>query len=281
MIERAVIRHQLFVSLHGAWFKFALLVSLVLSFAAAFESIALLSQRLAFDSFYLSHRSAWANWMVVNAQGGAIPTVFFTIIPLLASVPYVWSFHSDRMSGYASQVISRSSRVSYLRAKMIAAFCSSALVAGAGLLANILVLLAALPANVPFYEDSIIIGVFTEDPFSSFFYNVPFAYMLLYTIIDMMLMGCWAMCALGLSAIFKNRVSVMVVPYLLLYGWHVFNTRIISFSNMLLPSLNIIDDLDAFHYMAITEPVCIVFQVLCMLACTYICYKALLRGDIR
>lgn len=279
MNQNAIYRHELHIALRGTWFTCAFAVSLILSFAAAIESYCLLSYRLSLDSFYLSHRSAWANWIVVNAQGGALSTVFFTIAPLLAVVPYAWSFHADRLSGYAAQVITRVPRGSYLRAKMIAAFCSGSLTVGAGLIFNILVLIALLPANVPFYEDSIIIGVFSEDPFSFLFYNVPFVYTLVYTAVDMAVLGCWSMFVLGLSSVFKNRLSVLIAPYILLYGWHVANTKLVSRLNALLPSMNIIDDLDASHFIVITEPASVVLQVGVMLVCSYLCCRVLSRGD--
>ena len=277
MVLPSVARHELQVCFRGRWFKVALGTGMVLSVLAAIEAIVTVDMRVSLDDFYLSHRSCWANWIVVNGNALAVPTVFFTALPLLASLPYSWSYCADRQSGYACQVTTRASRRGYVGSKILACFCAGSLLSAAALVLNIAVLAAFLPANVAFYEDNIILGVYSDSLFSYFFFNLPVLYVFLYTVLDAVLMGVWAALVLGLSLIFTNRVSVMVVPFMLLYAWHDLNTRLAFILNMRLPNLDIIDHLDAENFMLDSELFVIVFE-LCFLVClTLILMRALTR----
>ena len=53
-------------------------------------------------------------------------SVYFYILPVLAALPFGWSYFQDETTGYLRQIYSRVSRSQYLTAKMIVTFCSGA-----------------------------------------------------------------------------------------------------------------------------------------------------------
>lgn len=277
-----VVKQQLNACIKSTWFRATLAIALTLSIAAAIETIVMMNWRLEFDDFYLSQRSAWANWIVVNANFTSISTVLINILPLLCSLSFAWSFNSDVLSGYASQVISRSSKFQYVLGKTAAVFVSGAMIAATVLVSNILLLLAVLPANIAYFEDCIILGVFPESLFCSLFYNKPFLFVICYTLLDSFLMGVWSVFCLATSAIFRdNRILVVILPFIGLYGWKYLNTQIVASTGISLPSLNIIDELDATFVFLISEYWAIAIQVLCLLALVAIGSYLLIKRDVR
>lgn len=71
--------------------------------------------------------SIFTNW-IDGSQGTAGEMIFFTVFPLLASLPFSWSLLNEKMSGYTNHIFTRSTRIHYLSAKFIAVFLSGGIV---------------------------------------------------------------------------------------------------------------------------------------------------------
>ena len=276
-----IYRHELGVCLRGRWFRIAAALAALMAVLAAGEAYMKLNSQLSLDTFYVSNRSVWANWILSDEAGTVTTSVFCSLAPLLAVLPYAWSMHAERISGYDTQILARIPRMQRLRAKLFATFCSGAVVTGITLVLNFLILAPLLPANIAFYEDANILGIYYDALFAHWFYNAPWLYVMCYTALDMFLMGCWAALVLSLSVVLSNRVSVMVVPYLALYGWNYMNAELSLSLNLTLPSLNLIEDLAPSFFLVRSDPLMVVLQVVVIAAATIVCSHALARRDVR
>ena len=277
---RLLLAHEAFVCFRGRWFFIALTIATGFGIAAAIESAHIAIVWHALDDFYRSNYLSFSNWMVVNCNARVLPSAFFRVIPLLASIPFAWSYHSERISGYEYQVAVRVPRFQRMLAKAAVTFASGFIVTASALLLNMLVLAAILPSAVPLYEEYNIIGVFTESLFSELFYRFPIVYVCVYTMLDSCLMGLWAVFVLGCSCILSNRVSVMVLPYLGLLGWQYLNTWLCLMFDISAPSFNLIDDMQGTFYFVKSELILVALQIALMLGFSVISCRLLSNRDV-
>ena len=231
----ASLRHEAFSCFRGRWFRVSLIVAVGLAIAAGIEGVVREFHWYNVDSFYLSGHSAYSAWMVANCPIATLPTVFFYLLPFIVLIPFAWSFRGERMSGYDMQVISRISRRDRMLAKGIVVFGSAALITIVAHVVNFVTVSLFLPLRTPVFEEVFTLGIFTECLFSNLFYSRPLLYVLAFTAMNSILMGAWATLVLGTSAIFGNRVSLLVFPYLLLVALRYFNSCIclVSISSMI------------------------------------------------
>ena len=276
----AVLRHEAAVCFRGKWFALACLAAGGLSIAAGVECVQKALYWHGIDQFYLSNFSAFSNWMVVNCNACTLPTVFFYVLPLIALVPFAWSYHSERFSGHDAQLVMRTGRMERMFAKAIVVFASAFAVTVFAHILNFLIVSSCLPLYMSAYEDVNILGIFAEALFSRLFYSAPVLYVAAYSCLNGCLMGCWAVMVLGASLIFKNRVSLMVFPYLLLLAWQYFNVWIYGTTLLYWPSFNIIDDMQGTYYGIRSEPVVIAVEVLFMLVVAVLGCRHLARRDV-
>lgn len=276
----AALQHEAVACFRGKWFACACLAAGGLSVAAGVECVLKAVYWHGIDQFYLSNYSAFSNWIVVNCNACTLPAVFFYVLPLIVLVPFAWSYHSERFSGYDMQLVVRVGRMERIGAKALVVFASAFVVTAVAHVVNFLVVSSFLPLYTPTFEDVNILGIFSEALFSNLFYGEPALYVLAYSCFNACLMGCWAVMVLGASVLFKNRVSLLIFPYLLLLAWQYFNLWIYGATLLYWPSFNIIDDMQGTYFGIRSEPVVIVAQVLLMLAgATYGCWR-IARRDV-
>lgn len=277
---RTALRHEADVCFKGKPFAITCFIAGGLSVAAGVECVQKALYWHGIDDFYLSNFSAFSNWMVVNCNACALPTVFFYVLPLIVLAPFSWSYHNERFVGYDVQVVVRAGRIERISAKIIIVFASAFAVTMAAHVLNFVVVSSFLPLYTPVFEDMNVLGIFSEALFSKLFYGAPALYVLAYSCLNGCLMGCWAAMVLGMSLLFNNRVSLMIFPYLLLLAWQFFNSWIYGASLLYLPSFNIIDDMQGTFYGTRSEPIVIAFEVFIMLVVAVFGSWRLARQDV-
>ena len=193
-----------------------------------------------------SNKSCFSNWMLVNTNATLGATIFFYLAPLLAAIPFAWSLASEQITGYYAQGCVRSGRGRAMVSKAIAVFISGGLTILIPLLVNFVIVACIFPAYMPEYVDSQYIGVFEPAQWSYLFYNAPAAYVAAFCIWDFLLCGAWAVFALSISTISRNRVIILVFPYLLALGWTYLNRYLFTaILSVVGPGANLIDALQA------------------------------------
>lgn len=162
--------------------------------------------------------SCFIGWL--GASHAAFARLFFTLLPLLALLPYSCSRISDKRSGLLVQVALRAGRVEAERAKAVAVFVASGLVAVLPLLWSIFLGSCLEPARTPQMRDLLTLesGVTTDAFGHSLFYTRPVLFVMLWTCIDFVLMGLWGTTVLAVTRRVDNRILLVVGAYLFQMG---------------------------------------------------------------
>jgi len=163
----------------------------------------------------LSSTSCYKYWMgndFIQSTTG----LFFMLVPILAVIPYGWSYFSEKKSGYIKNITTRVSREKYFISKYIATFLSGGLVVVIPLVLNFIICACVMAAYTPDVNEVIYFGIYEESLWSEVFYNSPLLYRLLYIMLNFVFSGLWATMVFAVSFFVKNRFALMIGPYLLL-----------------------------------------------------------------
>lgn len=168
--------------------------------------------------WYLSTFSSYNSWIAVNHLDSATE-LFFVLIPFVVLMGYSWSLASDFKSGYIEQLTTRASRKQCYSARFIATFLSAGTLVAAPPLVNFLLLALFLPSWTPSIVDQFYTGIggaydlSNNAVLTALFYTNPVLFVLARTGLDFVLCGLWATLVLSLSLFVRNRVVLVVVPY--------------------------------------------------------------------
>ncbi len=205
------------------WFWGALAVGLALAALSAVQTAAVFQNTLELalkywdksDALY-SATSCFAFWMPVDPSQWPMG-VYLLIWPLLAALPYAWSWSAEKNAGLVAQQVARAPRLECFAAKAVATFLSAAAVVAVPFLANLVMCACIAPASPNWVSDVLYLGVTSDAPFSTLFYNAPLVFCLLWTVVAAVVAGLWAVLVLALTALLDNFAPTLVASYLVLH----------------------------------------------------------------
>ncbi len=205
------------------WFWASLLAGLALAVISAVRTAMVFQNTLEMalkywdksDALY-SATSCFAFWMSVDPSQWAMG-VYLLVWPLLAALPYAWSWSAEKNAGLVAQQVARVPRVSVFVAKAFAAFLSGAAAVAAPLLANLVMCACICPASPNWVSDVLYLGVTSDAVFSTLFYNAPLAFCLIWTSVVALVAGLWAVLVLTLTMLLDNFAPTLVASYLVLH----------------------------------------------------------------
>lgn len=198
----------------GSWFIIALLIGMIISIShfimdlLTYSRIEDLSKPMGIVSGLLA---AWMGGNSYNFQG----YLFFLILPILAVMPYVYSYHQDKKYGMIKNMITRVNPVHYYTSKWIAVFLSAGTVIVLPLIFNILLFTTVLPSHKP----QIAAGIFSvgnKSLFAEIFIKYPLLYIILFFITIFIYSGLIANIGL-LAGFFTDYLFVVLLFPFLLY----------------------------------------------------------------
>lgn len=220
---RKLLKLEMGKAIKNKWFFVALFIGGALATISAVNNIV---QYLEFGEVTLEYAhlkylgitssSAYKFW-IVNDFLQPTTDLFFILLPLLAVIPYGWSYASEKKSGYFQQMLSRVSRLKYFSSKALATFLSGAFVVAIPVVLNFIMCASMIPLFTPDVSEVIWFGIFPDALWSSVFYNHPFVYTLLFTGLIFVFAGLWAAATSFFALLINNRLALMVIPYLLLF----------------------------------------------------------------
>lgn len=143
------------------------------------------------------------------------PDLFYLVSPLLAALPFGWSFSADWNSGYANQVFARARRWQFLLAKVLASFASAGVAVIAPLIINFLGTACVLPLITPHVTG---IGSFMVLPMyfmGDLFFENPLAYLGTYLSISFIAAGLMGCLCFPASLLLSNKYVVICFPFVL------------------------------------------------------------------
>lgn len=147
-------------------------------------------------------------------------TVYFTLLPLIAALPYSWSYFIENKTGYVKSVVTRSSKSQYYLSKYIATFTAGGLVVLIPLVVNLLIVASFVPAITPSKLYALYYPVGFGSLWSALFYTHPVMYVMLYLLLDFIFAGLFATMGLAVSFFIKNRIAIILIPFFFILILH-------------------------------------------------------------
>lgn len=147
-------------------------------------------------------------------------TLFFTLLPLIAVLPYGWSYFIEDKNGYVKTVVIRSNKWQYFLSKYLATFIAGGLVILIPLVVNFLLVASFVPAITPSMVYSLRYPVMIGSLWSTLFYTYPLIFVLLYVILNFIFAGLFATMSLAVSFFLRNRIAIILTPFFLIMTLH-------------------------------------------------------------
>lgn len=150
----------------------------------------------------------------------------YTILPILASLPFAGTLVSDKKSGYIQNIIIKTSRISFYVSKIITVFLSGFIVTLTILSFDLILTMCAFPILPPEAITANFPSAYENSMFLELFVNHPIVYTALYILIDSTFMGIIAVVSLTIGSFIPNTyiaaVSGTIFYYFLSYLFSVF-----------------------------------------------------------
>ena len=155
----------------------------------------------------------YTNW-IGNDYQFPMTSLFYMLLPLLAGLAYGWSYCTERKSGYAAQMVSRSRKKSqYFLAKYIATFLAGGAAVAIPLVLNFIVICCFIPAYTP---DNFYWLYYSMDAhfLRGLFFNTPLLFVCCIILLDFIFAGLFAAACVALAFFVKNKFAVILLPFL-------------------------------------------------------------------
>lgn len=145
-------------------------------------------------------------------------TLFYTLLPLLACIPYGWSHSIEQKSGYTKNVVVKTGKLQYYLAKYVASFLAGGLVVLIPLALNFLMMGCVIPAVKPSIVWIMYYGISRGSMWSQIFYGNPLLFVLLCMLLNFIFAGLFSTLSFWVSVYMKNWIAAVLIPVLGLFA---------------------------------------------------------------
>ncbi len=156
--------------------------------------------------------SVYNNWI-----GGDLESywhyVYFLLIPVIAVIPYSYTYNYDRKSKLTINYYIRAERKDYVIVKYIITFLAGAVVVTIPLVCNFVLTMMKLPLITPQAST----GTYPlngSDMFADIFYTRPMLYILIYFAVIFVYSGLMAVLPMGISYFTDNAFVQLSTPFI-------------------------------------------------------------------
>lgn len=217
------VKTELWKALHEPMLWAALGIGTLIAGVNVAETVFEVRQLTAMTASYIERTGQYASfagcslfihWLATNISSYG-SRVFFLVWPILAAMPFGWSYCGERKSGLYDQIVSRAGVREYYKAKYIAVFVSGGLAVGLPVLLNLLANALICPADVPGVQLSLV-AIFDGCFLSALFYAHPWAHSLIWCLVDFLFGGAAACLCFVVGTRLRHQVMVMLTPFALL-----------------------------------------------------------------
>lgn len=217
------IRTELWKAIHNPMFYMALFIGTSVAMINVVENAAIVARftKSMTDSAVsedgLSKScigfSLFIHWIAVNpASFGA--RAFYFIWPILAALPYGWSYFAERRTGVYNLLVCRSNVTTYYFAKYCAVFVSGGLAVSVPVLLNLLVNALVCPYALP--KAIVPISLVNDGYFlSELYYTIPWAYALIWCGMEFLIGGAAACICLITGTWLRYQALVILTPFVI------------------------------------------------------------------
>lgn len=147
-------------------------------------------------------------------------SLFYTLCPLLAALPYGWSYCREKSSGYLKSIVTRCRKRDYYMAKYTAVFLSGGTAVLIPLLANFILTACFIPAYKPSLGYALYYSIQSGSMLSGLFYRHPLLFVIVYLGLDFLFAGLFAVISYAASIFIRNWVAVTLFPFFSMLGLH-------------------------------------------------------------
>lgn len=211
----------------GAGMKTAVLMALVI---AVWEHIEVTLPIAANDAHSLVPESnptapmpLWTQWL--GGELLSLPSYLYRLLlPVFAALPYAASYGNDVNNGYIRQLLIRTDKHRYLRAKLFVVWFGGGAASVLPLIFSFLLATTVLPFRGPDRSNQNMVG--SAQIFGDLYANTPLVYLLLTSLLIFAFCGAMALIALFVSLYIKNTFLILVTPFTLYLGADVIARRI-------------------------------------------------------
>lgn len=159
---------------------------------------------------------------------------FYLLFPLLAALPYSWSYLGDVKSGFLKNAVIRTGRTRYFCSKTVAVFLSGGICTAGPLTLDLLGSACFMP-DAPADVLASLTPIWNRAFLSELFYTHPWAYSSLYLVTAFPWGGTIACLGLAFGFLFRQQLFGVVTPLVLFIALDYGS----SFAEMALPYLGI------------------------------------------
>ena len=173
--------------------------------------------------------SLFVRWIGVNMDTVGY-SWFYLLFPLLAALPYSWSYRSDKKSGFLKNELILTTRKRFLSEKVVAVFLSGMLVIFIPLTIDLLGSAMFLPDSTPdvlALQAPVWSGYF----FSELYYTLPWLHSILYLITAALWGGVISLLGMAFSCLTKSQLLSTIAPLILFLALDVVIGAFRSFLN--------------------------------------------------
>lgn len=188
-----------------------------------------------------------------NDTSTVFSTIFFSISPLIAAIPYSWSLCKIIKSG---ELTSNNISSQYYFNKFVSVFISSGLLIAIPLSMNFIVTSLFVPSVTPDSVYDIYYGIFSNDFGGQLFYTLPYVYILSFILLNFVFYGLFGCIGLYVSIFFKRKIVSIITPAIIIYSIELLKKRFFTNLSIEISPISFLCPIKAVscnHILIITE----------------------------
>lgn len=200
------------------WFFLSVLCGCVLTVSQVFgwlpDQLQLLEMRQQYEKYASIMPYTVFNTYIGLEAFTVQSTLFYLLLPILAVIPYAYSFLEDYKSGYLKNITLRTKKSNYMIGKCCAAFLSGGTAVVLPLLLNLLLMAMFFPSISPELGAYSPFTVNAWDLWNELFYSHPYGYIAAFLVLDFVYAGLFALLAVAVTYFIKKQFILLLVPFL-------------------------------------------------------------------
>lgn len=160
--------------------------------------------------------SLFVLWIAANGMNFGSRN-FYLIWPVLAALPFGWSYFQERRNGAYNQVICRTGRNTYYAAKYLSVFISGGVAISVPVTLNLLLNALVCPDSIPLLG---VTPIMNGSFFSALYYTKPWLHSLIWCGVDFLWGGVVSCLCLAFGTTFRYQIMVILAPFMCMFAFN-------------------------------------------------------------
>lgn len=218
---RGLIKSELWKSIHNGYFNGAIIVGLCIVAINLLESAIRTNQLTELLLDYIRKGepistsyegfSLFISWIAVHPTGLG-SNIFFFIWPILAAMPYGWSYMQDRHTGLYNQIVTKTKISYYYLSKYIATFLSGGIAIAFPLCLDLMLTALICPFCIPNVTMSLM-PIINVTFLSKLYYSNPWMYAAIWCMLDFLWGGVTSCLCFCVGTQVKSSIAISISPF--------------------------------------------------------------------